>query len=49
MIWLASRGKPLFSSILGTHVFGDHFTPALILLVPLYWFWDNVLILNLNI
>lgn len=45
MIWLASKGKPLFSSILGTHVFGDHFTPTLILLAPLYWLWDNVLIL----
>ena len=45
MIWLASRGKPLFSTILQTHVFGDHFTPTLILLAPLYWFWDNVLIL----
>lgn len=45
MIWLASKGKPLFSTILDTHVFGDHFTPTLILLAPLYWLWDNVLML----
>jgi uncharacterized membrane protein len=45
MIWLASRGKPLFSTVLQTHFFGDHFTPTLILLAPLYWVWNNVLII----
>jgi uncharacterized membrane protein len=45
MIWLVSRGKPLFSTVLQTHFFGDHFTPTLILLAPLYWLWDNALML----
>lgn len=47
MIWLASKGKPLFSSILETPVFGDHFTPTLVLLAPLYWIWDNAIMLLL--
>ena len=47
IIWLASRGKPLFSSFLEGHPWGDHFTPALLLLAPLYWAWDNVIILLL--
>jgi len=47
IIWLVSRGKPLYSSILESHPWGDHFTPILILLAPLYWIWDNVIILLL--
>ncbi len=47
VIWLASRGKPLFSSILEAHPWGDHFTPTLLLLAPLYWIWDNAVILLL--
>ena len=45
IIWLASRGKPLFSSLLEVHPWADHFTPTLLLLAPLYWLWDNVIIL----
>jgi len=47
IIWLVSRGKPLFSSILESHPWADHFTPTLLLLSPLYWIWDNVVILLL--
>jgi uncharacterized membrane protein len=47
IIWLFSRGKPLYSSILESHPWGDHFTPTLLLLAPLYWIWDNVIILLL--
>ncbi len=45
LIWLASRGKPLYSSFMELHFFGDHLTPSLVLLAPLYWLWDNVIIL----
>ena len=44
-IWLISRFKLLYSSILGAHAWGDHFTPSLVLISPLYWVWDNVVIL----
>ncbi|MFZ5365922.1 MAG: DUF2079 domain-containing protein [Patescibacteria group bacterium] len=47
VVWLASRGKSLFSSILEAHPWGDHFTPTLLLLAPLYWVWDNVIMLLL--
>ena len=47
IIWLVSRGKPLFSSILESHPWADHFTPTLLLLTPVYWIWDNVIILLL--
>lgn len=45
MIWLASKGKPLFSTFVGSHIFGDHLTPTLLLLVPLYWFKPEITIL----
>ena len=47
IIWLASRSKPLFSSILESHPWADHFTPSLLLISPLFWIWDNVIILLL--
>src|SRR3972149_4609453 len=34
-------------SILESHPWADHFTPTLLLLSPLYWIWDNVVILLL--
>lgn len=45
VIWLASRGLPLFSSLLDYHAWGDHFTPTLVLLAPLYWLWESPLVL----
>jgi len=47
IIWLFGHGKPFFSSILEAHPWGDHFTPTILLLAPLYWIWDNVIILLL--
>src|SRR3990170_1585535 len=37
LIWLASIGKPLFSSIIWSHAWNDHFSPTIFLLTPLYW------------
>jgi uncharacterized membrane protein len=45
IIWLFAKGKPFFSSILEAHPWGDHFTPALLLLAPLFYLWDNASIL----
>jgi len=45
IIWLFGHGRPLFSSLLEVHPWADHFTPTLLLLSPLYWLWDNVIIL----
>lgn len=42
IIWLASKGKPLVSTLIGSHFFGDHFTPSLLFLVPLYWIKADV-------
>jgi len=47
MIWLVSQGKPLYSSLMDMPFWADHFNPSLILLAPLYWLWDNVVILLL--
>jgi len=45
LIWLISRGRPLFSSVIEAHPWVDHFSPSLFLLVPLYWIWDSPLVL----
>lgn len=37
LIWLVSRGKPLYTSLLQVHPWVDHFSPSIFLLVPLYW------------
>lgn len=37
LIWLVSRGKPLYSSVLEAHPWSDHFSPSIFLLSPLYW------------
>lgn len=42
MIWLASQGKRLYSTILDMPFFADHFTISLVLLSPLFWLWNNV-------
>lgn len=47
MIWLVSHGKPLYSSLMDMPFWADHFNPSLILLAPLYWLWDKVIILLL--
>lgn len=47
ILWLGAKGEPLFSSLLDFHPWGDHLTPSLLLLSPLYWLWDNVAILLL--
>jgi uncharacterized membrane protein len=41
-IWLMSRFKEPFSTIRGTNLFGDHFAPILVLLVPIYWIRGSV-------
>lgn len=47
LIWLVSRGQTLYSSVLDYHPWGDHLTPSLVFLSPLYWLWDDVIILLL--
>lgn len=44
-IWLWSQFKEPFSTIKNSHIFGDHLTPVLALLSPLYWIVDDVRIL----
>jgi uncharacterized membrane protein len=43
-VWLLSQGKPPFVTILQPPmiVWGNHFTPALILLGPIFWFINDV-------
>lgn len=43
-VWLLSKGKPPLVTILQPPmiVWGNHFTPALILLSPIFWFINNV-------
>lgn len=45
LIWLAAHFKPIFSSILEANPWVDHFSPSIFLLTPLYWLWENVIIL----
>ncbi len=40
-IWLISRGYAPFLSTRGMHALGDHFSPILYLLAPLYWVCDS--------
>ncbi|MBL7159434.1 DUF2079 domain-containing protein [Candidatus Microgenomates bacterium] len=42
VVWKYSRFKTPYSTIKEKIIFGDHFTPTLVFLAPLYWFWDNV-------
>lgn len=41
-VWLMSRFKAPVSTIRGMNLYGDHFAPILVLLVPLYWIRGNV-------
>ena len=36
-LWLLSRAKEPFVTVLGLNIFGDHATFILVLLIPLYW------------
>jgi len=45
--WQYSRFKIPYNTIKGKLILADHFTPTLILLAPLYWLWNNILILFL--
>lgn len=38
-VWMYSRGRLPYSSILGMGAWSDHFSPILILLAPLDWVW----------
>jgi uncharacterized membrane protein len=39
--WLISRGKPPILSSRGMNAFGDHFSPILYLIAPMYRIWDT--------
>lgn len=41
-IWLMSRLKAPISTIRGMNLYGDHFAPILVFLVPLYWIRGNI-------
>lgn len=40
-LWLLSRFKEPFVTVMGTHLFGDHTSFILLPLVPLYWIWPS--------
>lgn len=40
-MWLLSRLKTPFVTLLGLHLFGDHASFILLFLVPLYWLWPS--------
>jgi len=44
-VWLLSRFKTPFITVMGTHLFGDHTSFILALLVPLYWIWPSANVL----
>lgn len=44
-VWLLSRGLRPFSTIMGMNVFGDHVSPLLLLLAPLYRLWADARLL----
>lgn len=44
-IWLYSRFSAPISTVREINVLGDHFSPILILLSPLFWIWNDVKIL----
>jgi uncharacterized membrane protein len=47
LIWLFAHGQKLFSSVIDNYPWLDHISPSIFLLAPLYWVWDNVIILLL--
>lgn len=40
-VWLLSRFKEPFVTILGLNLFGDHVVFIMVLFVPLYWLWPT--------
>jgi uncharacterized membrane protein len=40
-VWLLSRFKNPFVTLMGRHLFGDHASLILILVTPLFWFIEN--------
>ncbi len=42
VVWKMSRFQAPVSTIRGMNLYGDHFAPILVLLVPLYWVRGNV-------
>ena len=46
-IWLLSRFKSPFVTIMGLNLFGDHASYILLLFVPLYWIWPHIQLLFL--
>ena len=40
-LWLLSRFKEPFVTVMGTNLFGDHTSFILIPLIPLYWIWPS--------
>ena len=46
LLWQASRGNLNFVSSFGNiNILGDHFQPIIYLLAPLYWIWDDVMVI----
>lgn len=45
LMWNTVHGHFLHSSILGRHFFGEHVSPILLLLAPLYAFWSDARLL----
>jgi hypothetical protein len=46
-VWLLSRFKSPFVTIMGLNLFGDHASYILLLFVPLYWIWPHAELLLL--
>ncbi len=44
-VWLLSRFRTPFVTIMGRHLFGDHTSFILLPLVPLYWIWASAKVL----
>lgn len=45
VLWNITHGNGLYSSILGHHFFGEHVSPILVLIAPLYWIYADPKIL----
>jgi uncharacterized membrane protein len=45
IIWNMAHGRFFESSIKGFNYLGDHVSPILVLLAPLYWVWEDVRLL----
>lgn len=45
VVWKYSKLASPFSSILSKNMLGEHFSPILMLLAPLYWIWSSPVVL----